>query len=275
MKPISKIVVYKNCHFYTELIGKGPPVLFIQGVGVRGRGWMPQVEALASQFSCLIFDNRGMGQSQPTGTNITIPQLAEDCQAIMEAYGWKSAHIIGHSMGGAIALELALSQPQNILSLSLLCTMANGALTAPLSWRMITLGLGTMVGTKVMRRRSFVRLILPPGQWPDSHLDQLASSLEPLFGHDLAAQPPVANEQLKALRKFNSTPKLHELRKIPTLIVSAKYDPIAPPSLGKAISSGIPNSRFIELEDASHGVPLVEPNRINSILQEHLSGLVL
>ncbi len=272
MQRTPKIVEFENCSFHTGLVGEGPPVLFIQGVGIHGEGWRPQVEVLARHHRCLIFDNRGMGRSQGETSPLSIEQMAKDALAILSAHEIDRAHIVGHSMGGTIAMALALAEPKRVLSLSLLCTMAKGAAAAPLSWRMITLGLGTVIGTRAMRRRAFVRLILPPGNWTHAVLDQLAQAYEPCFGHDLGEQPPIAHLQLKALRKYDATAKLKELGAFPTLVVSATHDPIAPPALGKVIASGIPGARFVELENASHGVPIAEPARINDLLLGHLAS---
>src|SRR5512145_2040280 len=87
-----------------ELAGAGPPLLLIQGVGVTGEGWRPQVEQLAAEFQTLSFDNRGIGRSSARGP-VTIEAMAEDARALMDACGWESAHVAGHSMGGVIAQQ--------------------------------------------------------------------------------------------------------------------------------------------------------------------------
>lgn len=107
--------------------GSGPPVLLIQGVGVCGSGWRPQVDGLRSRFQCLTFDNRGIGGSAHLNGDITVERMAADAVALMNQCGWSSAHVVGHSLGGSIALELALSHPERIRSLSLLNTFARGA----------------------------------------------------------------------------------------------------------------------------------------------------
>src|SRR5688572_32125436 len=83
---------------YCELTGSGPPVLFIQGVGVAGGGWRPQVSDLAKDFQTLVFDNRGLGKSVPCRGPITIEAMADDARALMDSSGWGSAHVVGHSM---------------------------------------------------------------------------------------------------------------------------------------------------------------------------------
>ena len=108
---------------------------------MHGGAWAPQIEALSGRFQCLSFDNRGLGQSQPLGARLTVEQMAEDALALMDAQGWASAHLIGHSMGGLIALQGALSARARVLSLSLLCTFARG--TTPRDLRQECCGPGS------------------------------------------------------------------------------------------------------------------------------------
>jgi pimeloyl-ACP methyl ester carboxylesterase len=255
-----------------EIQGQGPPVLLIQGVGVHGNGWRPQVEALSNRYTCLTFDNRGMGESQPAGGPVTVEQMAEDAVALLDAEGWGSAHVIGHSLGGLVALELALAARQRVRSLALLCTFAGGRDAAPPTPRMIWIGLRTRVGTRRMRRRAFLQLVMAPGTIADAEADELAERLVPLFGHDLADQPPIVGKQLAAMRAYDATPRLGELAGLPSLVVNAVHDPIAPPSAGRVLA-GIPGSRYVELADASHGVPIQFPDRINTLLIDHLAAI--
>jgi len=230
------------------------------------------VEALADRYTCLTFDNRGMGESQPVGAPVTVEQMAEDAVALLDAEGWGSAHVIGHSLGGLVALELALAARQRVRSLALLCTFASGRDAAPPTPRMIWIGLRTRVGTRRMRRRAFLQLVMSPGTIAEGDVDAMAERLAPLFGHDLADQPPIVGKQLAAMRAYSATPRLGELEGLPSLVVNAVHDPIAPPRAGRVLA-GIPGSRYVELPDASHGVPIQSPGRINALLLDHLATI--
>jgi pimeloyl-ACP methyl ester carboxylesterase len=266
------ILEHRSCRLSFSVAGSGLPVLFIQGVGVQGDGWLPQVEGLRDHHECLTFDNRGMGKSQPIGDLFSIEQMADDARAIMEAHGWQSAHVVGHSMGGLIALCLALTVRDRVRSLALLCTFANGRKAAPLTPRMIWLGVRTQIGTRRMRRRAFLRLVMPPDVLAAMDRDAMAEHLAALFGHDLGVQPPIVGKQLKAMRAYNASTRLSELAGLPTLVASSSYDPIAPPHLGRAISNGIKGSRFVEWTDASHGAPVQFPQRVNELLRDHFAA---
>jgi pimeloyl-ACP methyl ester carboxylesterase len=270
---MKKCVEHCGCRISYEVRGAGPKVLFIQGVGVHGGGWRPQTVELSARYSCLTFDNRGMGLSQPVGAPVTVGQMAEDARAVLDAEGWEAAHVVGHSLGGLVALHLALSERRRVLSLSLLCTFAGGRAAAPLTRRMLWLGLRSKVGTRRMRRRGFMQLVLPPGAAAGD--ETLAGELAGLFGHDLADQPPIAGAQLRAMRAADASAKLGGLIGVPTLVVSAAHDPIAPPAAGRALAAAIPGARYVEAPDASHGLPITHAGWVNRLLDEHLSAAEL
>ena len=92
--------------------GTGETVLLIQGVGAVGDAWTPQVEALRYRFNVITFDNRGIGASTITEGRLTIESMADDALAILNAEGIDRCHIVGHSMGGLIAMQLALTSPR-------------------------------------------------------------------------------------------------------------------------------------------------------------------
>lgn len=274
----SSILDLEGCPLHFSVQGRGPLVLLIQGVGVHGRGWTPQVEALAPRFTCVTFDNRGIGRSVPRGAPISVERMASDALAVLDeaarthtrgaTAGEGAVHVVGHSLGGLVAVLLALAVPRRVASMTLLCTFATGRSVAPLTARMAWLGMRSRVGTRRMRRRGFLGLVMPPGRQYDRERE--ATRLADLFGHDLADTPRAGREQLRAMRLADAAPRLAELAGIPTLVVSARHDPIAPPSIGRALL-GIPGARFVEVEDASHGLPLTHMAQVNALLGDHLS----
>jgi pimeloyl-ACP methyl ester carboxylesterase len=253
--------------------GQGSPVLLIQGVGVVGEGWRPQVDALKHRFQTLIFDNRGIGKSIPCTGPVSIEAMAEDARALMDAAGWESAHVIGHSMGGVIAQQLALDWPRLVRSLSLLCTFDRGKDAARLTPWVLWMTLRTRIGTRRMRRRAFLEMICPPAALQTDDTDALAARFGALIGRDLADQPPILMKQLMAMGRHDSYSRLGELRDIPTLVISAEHDRIALPRYSQMLANAIPGARFEFLRDASHGVIIHAPDRINSLLIHFLDAI--
>ncbi len=263
-------VSFDGCELSYTVRGSGPAVLLIQGVGVQGDAWTPQTDDLARDFTCVTFDNRGMARSQPPGAAITVEQMARDALAILDCAGLPEAHVVGHSLGGVVALQLAITAPSRVRSLALLCTFSGGKTAAPPTARMLWLGARTRIGTRQMRRRSFLRLVMPPG--PIAEADQLAERIATLFGHDLADQPSIVSAQLRALRQSDTSARLQELSRLPVLIMTGRHDPIGPPSAGRALAAAIPGARYVEVSDASHGLPISHAALTNASLRDHLGS---
>lgn len=261
--------LHKGCQIAYEIQGSGPPAVFVQGVGVHGSAWAPQINALAAHYECLSFDNRGLGGSQPLGERLTIEQMAQDTLALMDAQGWQSAHVVGHSMGGLIALQVALSARERVKCLSLLCSFPRGRDAVRITPAMIRTWIRTGIGTRPQRRKALLDLVMPPSALAGSDQAALASELALLFGHDLADQPSISMKQILAMVRYDATPQLHKLSGLPTLVVNAEYDQIARCEVGRAMAAAIPGARFVQIPDASHAAAIQHAGRMNALLMEH------
>jgi len=251
--------------------GSGPAVLMIQGVGVIGEGWRPQIDDLSNRYTCITFDNRGMGGTPLGGDPLSIDLMAEDALAVADANGIDRFHLVGHSMGGVIAQELALRVTSRVRSLCLMCTVARGRDAAGLTPRMLWLGTRTRIGTRAMRRNAFLEIVMPPAALHSADRGALAARLADLFGHDLADAPPVVMAQIRAMARYDAGPRLAALAGVPTLVLCATHDPIARPASARALAAAIPGARVVEFGDASHGLPIQWADRVNALLREHMS----
>jgi pimeloyl-ACP methyl ester carboxylesterase len=228
--------------------GTGPPVLLIQGVGVIGEGWRPQVDGLSHAFSLITFDNRGIGASTRTaGRPLSIEDMAADALAILDAEEIGRCHVVGHSMGGLIAQHVALVAPHRVESLALLCTFPYGKCATRVTPRMLVRALRMRVGTRKMRRRAFLELVMSRTFLRTAPRARLAERLRPLFGHDLAEQPRIVVEQLRAMARYDMRDRLRELQSVRTLVLSAAQDRIAPAHYGRALAAAIPGAKYVEL----------------------------
>jgi 3-oxoadipate enol-lactonase len=254
---------------YTR-VGTGEPVLLIQGVGAIAKAWTPQVEALKQRFSVITFDNRGIGASTITEGRLTIESMADDALAILDAEGIDRCHVVGHSMGGLIAVQLALISPRRVKSLALLCTFPDGKSAARLTRDTFFTGIRTRLGTRNMRRNAFLSLVLSKAGLRSEQLRTLATEMTDLFGRDLADQPSIIMKQLRAMSRFDPTWRLRCLASIRTLVVSAEEDRIAVPAYGRKLAAAIPGAAYLQLEKAGHAVPIESPQSINRLLAEHM-----
>lgn len=261
-----------GCPLHYDLRGDGPPVIMLHGVGIHGSGSDPQTIPLSSRYSCLSFDNRGIGRSVPRGEPVSVDRMARDTLALMDALGWPSAHIVGHSLGGLVAQHLALTARARVKSLALLCTFSRGKDATKMSARTLWIALRILLGTRRSRRHAYLEIVMPPAVLAAADPDRMAEEIGRVIGHDLADQPPITLQQLKALRTCDVTARLRELAGIPTLVVSADRDPIAPPPIGQALAAAIPGAKFVLIENAAHGVTMQYAERMTSLLAEHFAA---
>jgi pimeloyl-ACP methyl ester carboxylesterase len=265
-------VEQQGCRLNATVSGSGPPVVFIQGVGLHGDGWLPQVASLGRAYACMRFDNRGIGRSLPLGSALSVERMAEDVRALMDAAGWDDAHVVGHSLGALVALEVALSSPQRVRSLALLCASAAGRDLVRLSWWSLWVGLRMKVGPRPQRRRAFLEMVVPATSLIDADLEGVAAALAPLFGYDLADQPPIALRQAAAARAYSAAQRLDALPSVPTMVMTGAEDRVARPEHGAMLARRIRHARHVELPGAAHGLTIHRADEVNDLLGEHLAA---
>lgn len=266
-------------HYEVAGVAEAPPVVLVQGCGVCGSGWRPQIEVLAGRHQVLSFDNRGIGRSEGqrrfSPGEITTEAMTGDVLALMDHLGWPSAHVVGHSMGGVVAQELALSAPERVRSLSLLCTFHRGSDATRVTPWMLWVGLRTRIGTRASRRRAFLEMVTAPSlraARSEGDLDALAEELGELFGRDLADSPPILMQQLRALGRYDASARLGELARFPTLVVSGREDRVAPAASGRALAGAIPGARYVEIPDAAHALTVHAAAELGEVLVRHIEG---
>ena len=253
-----------------EEAGAGEPVLLLQGIGVAGNGWRPQLDGLADRFHLVAPDNRGIGGSAPG--EVSIEAMAADAFGLMDHLGWDRAHVVGHSMGGVIAQQLALDAPSRVKSLSLLCTFHRATDATAMRWFMFQVGVRMRVGTRRMRRHAFLEMILTPTQHRTADKDALAAEYAVYFGRDLAETPGIVMQQVGAMRRHDVSARLGELAGVPTLVLSGAEDRVALPETGERLAAAIGAARYHRMDDAAHGLTITHAATLNPILAEHWSG---
>lgn len=252
--------------------GRGPAVLWLQGVGVIGGGWRPQVEALAGRYTCVTVDNRGIGASVPAPRDLSIAALAKDALAVLHAERIDRTHVVGHSMGGLTAVALALGAPDRVRSLAVLCSFRRGRDGTVLDRSMVWTAIKSRVGPRRARRLAFLSMIAPPSTIASFDLEPEMTTLAELFGHDLADQPPIVMRQLRAMAGFDAGARLAELASVPTLVMSGELDRIARAASGRALAAAIPGARYVELAGAGHAAPIHRAAEVNALLAEHFAA---
>ena len=236
----------------------GPRVIMIQGTGVAGCGWSPQVEALQDRYQLAWFDNRGIGKSP--GKPTTLHAMAKDVEEVLEHLGWADAHVVGHSLGGVIAQAFAIHAPQRVLSLACLCTFLEGRAAVALDFSRVWIQVRTLIGTSEMRRKAFFQLVSAPNV---ACTIENIEKLEHVFGRRLEALPSVAMKQVRILAGAGFAEALKELD-VPSLVLSATEDKVAPVQQGQALAEVL-RAQFVELS-GGHAVPVQNAKGVNEVL---------
>jgi pimeloyl-ACP methyl ester carboxylesterase len=237
------------------------------GYGMRGVVWRTQIEKLSERCRVAYFDNRGIGASDPIAHDRwSIRDMAEDTARVLDALGWESAHIVGVSMGGMIAQELALAYPERCQSLSLIVTHAGGVL----AWMPRLAGLATMLRTSLARtteiRLRFRKELLYPAHFL-AVVDR--GEMARRIAEAGAPTADTARKQLRAIQGHRARQRLRHVR-VPTLIVRAALDQVISPKHSDDLHRLIPGAQMARFEDAGHGVIFQRGPEVSERLLRHI-----
>ncbi len=242
--------IHQGVRIYWEEHGEGAPVLLIMGLSFAHEMWFRMLPGLARQYRVILFDNRGIGRSDVPPGPYSIRQMAADAAAVLDAAGVPSAQVLGASMGGMIAQELALSFPSRVRSLLLGCTSHGGILA---HWPRFSRlgGLPTSVAGQE-RQLSLVPLLYA------------ASTPRERILEDIQVQCGCCCTRKGCLNQFagilvwSSYFRLHRIS-VPALVAHGAEDCLIPPQNGRVVASRIPGARFQLIPRAGHIVMTDQP----------------
>jgi pimeloyl-ACP methyl ester carboxylesterase len=245
--------------------GAGEPLLLIQGMSATHMAWgRPFLSLLESSFDCIAFDNRGMGLSGPAELPFAIADLAADTVGLLDALELERAHVLGISMGGTIAQELALAHPERIRTLSLGATWAGGrrgGLMAPEDLRM--LGEAVASGEQERVFRAMWEINLSPGFRADD--SRFAAFAE--MAAALPAPQRVVVQQMQACVEHDASDRLDGIEP-PTQVIHGTADRLI------GVENGIELARLLGIEprlieDVGHLFWWEQPRRAADLVREH------
>ncbi len=246
---------------YYEVTGSGPPLLFVNGSGVTLRDSGLITAALASRFEVLAYDNRGLGRSGEVTDQYTMADCADDAAAVMDVVGWASALVLGISFGGMVALELAVSRPDRIRRLALLCTSAGGAGGSSYPLHQLE---DLEPEERNLRRRTLLDSRFDPA-WLDSHTDDshLVTMMEARVAGPDDRRLTGIHLQLEARRTHDTWERLSTIS-CPTFIGCGRYDGIAPLQNSEAMASRIAGAE-LHVYEGGHAFLAQAPQSFDDI----------
>jgi pimeloyl-ACP methyl ester carboxylesterase len=236
---------------YYELHGDagGPPLVLVMGMGGSCRGWLPlQVPEFAAAHRTLVYDHRGVGQSEDPGKPFSTADLADDLALLLDALGIERCHALGIFMGGMACQELALRHPERVERLVLCGTWSRPDSKRRLlleNWR--ELALAGAPRDVMIRERLLWTL-------QDETLEQhdLIESMIEFFKRDGAPlTPQLFARQCEACLGHDSADRLHEIRQ-PTLVVCGRQDALTPPRFHRELADEIPAAQLVTIAYGGH-----------------------
>ena len=265
---MSHIRTASGRRIYYDEFGTGPPVLLIPGHGGYRRGcliWLAAV--LAAHFRIVAMDNRDAGESEPETAYYGLADMAGDAAALLDALGIVQAHVLGHSMGGAIALQLALDRPTRVDRLVLVSPAVGGEpghragepLPPPDEW---------WVDDPVERQRR----VLPHVVGPDYRSRMSEADVTAIAELQRGNQTTWAGlmRQEAAVGGADLVDRLGEIR-APTLVIHGVADLPVPLELAQALAAGISGARLVVLPGVGHRPWVERPDLTNGAILSFLT----
>jgi pimeloyl-ACP methyl ester carboxylesterase len=238
-------VTSHGAKIYWNEQGSGPPVLLIMGLSFTHEMWFRVLPILSTRYRAIYFDNRGMGLSDAPRGPYPIKRMAQDALAVLDAAGVPAAHIIGASMGGMIAQEVALCHPHRVLSLILGCTSYGGLFARWPSLSHAPRELPLAEDARMQRELALVPLLYSPS----TPLDRI--------GEDLQVRAKCTWTYRGFWGQFGGILFWNSYRRLPrikarTLVVHGADDHLIPPVNGRVVAKRIPGARFELVPNAGH-----------------------
>jgi 3-oxoadipate enol-lactonase len=249
-----------------EVIGNGEPLLFVHGLAYDRRGWGPLPGLLADELQVVLFDNRGVGESDVPDGPYAVAQMAADAVSVLDAAGIDRAHVFGVSLGGFIAQEIALTYPDRVRKLVLASTMPGGARSHP----MPQAGLEAFGRYPTMEREAGLRLMVETSLGAHG-VEERPELVEEIFAYRLEHAPTLAGWQAQAYAgaTFDAYERVPGIA-APTLVLHGGADSVVDPRNADVLVGLIPAARVEIVPERGHLVVWEEAELLAPIVREFL-----
>ena len=237
------VMITDNTSIDYDVHGEGPPLLLIGGLGFGRWAWFRQVPAFSRHFKTIVFDVRGERDLRGG-----VADLVSDVVTLLEHLRVKKAHVLGTSLGGFVAQELALERPDLVDRLVLVCTSyGRGGPETMSPW-----ALADMIGLPSLNSEKAVRQGLEAAT-SDAYRAERSEEFEQIVRWRLADSPSLSTyyEQVRAGARFDVSRDVGRITS-PTLVIHGSEDQYVPAANAVALAEAIPGSRLHVLEDAGH-----------------------
>jgi len=255
-----------ECHdinLYYEIHGSGFPVVFISGLGAGTWAWEPQIPFFSRRYQMISFDNRGAGRSSTPPGPYSIEQMALDSIRLLHSLDIDKTFVVGLSMGGMIAQELALILPHRISGLVLAATHPGGMMRISGSPEVYE----RLINNNGLSQEEIVEKNIPALFSPKtvSHRPKIIQAYRERQ-KDIPEQPEHAfAAQQEAIQEFDCSKRLSKI-KAPTLVLAGEDDQLIPAENARRMAEHIPDSQVSILPDAGHLIHMEQTQEFNKAI---------
>jgi pimeloyl-ACP methyl ester carboxylesterase len=250
-------VQVNGIEIYYEVRGSGEPLLLIAGFACDLTIWSLVAPSLASKYRVITFDNRGVGRSSAPDRPYSIQQMAEDASGLLDQLDLRQAHVAGHSMGGQIAQELALTHPEKVRSLMLLASCAkpderNRAIIE--SWGELPRQVDAVTGARLSLPWIYTHRFYARSGVIEKVIDLIAANPFPPTPHGIF-------HQSRAVSQFDALARVGSIH-CPTLVLVGREDILLPLAFSEELTRGIPGAELGVLGETGHGLLIESPEPV-------------
>ena len=256
VKDPSTVMIHGRKMAFDEVSPPNPKgtILLLTGLASKRLGWYRQLEEFGRYYRTIALDHRGTGDSDAVTEAYTIGDLADDAAAVLKTLGISQAHVVGMSLGGFVALQLALRHPEVIEKLVLISTSAGGSTQVAPGPDMIAMLNRRSGGVEVgeLARQTY-SMIMAPG-YSESHPEELERIAENARYRAQTGQSYFL--QLQAIMSHDVAQQLERIS-VPTLVIHGDVDPLVPHQNGHYLARHIKGARLILYPNVGH-IPIIE-----------------
>jgi 3-oxoadipate enol-lactonase len=259
-----------NIEIYYEVYGSGEPLVLIHGLSMDSSTWLNQVPVLSQKYQVIVFDNRGVGQTDAPSEAYSTDMMADDTVALLKFLNIENAHILGFSMGGMIAQTITLKYPELVRSLLLTSTAARFPARAKHLVQVWLRMLNENVSLESRIREGFLWVytnkFFEHDETVTASVNSALNSPYPLSTQGFAGQ-------VAALMQHDTRSRLSQIS-VPTLVLIGGDEILIPVEFSEELTASIPKAELVILEHGGHNCWMEFPEPFNQAVMKFLEGVI-
>ena len=250
-------------NMYYEVHGQGEPFVLIMGSFGSLEAWALQIGAFQQFYKVIVFDNRGIGRTDKSPESYSIATMADDTVGLLDHLGIEKAHVLGMSLGGPVAQDVAINYPHRVRKLVLVCSMAGADGTHLHPDMLKALGMQDSSQRIDFRNIDFIQIMTATVAlaFNDRSLSDSLSAQAGTWFKQFEIDGFI--KQWEAVTNYDALDRLHKIR-ARTLVITGTEDRLVDPRSSEVIAGLIPNSKLVKIEGGSHAFFMEMSARFNT-----------